>query len=76
MEHGATLEIAVRFDVSTLPHLQLWHDLRPQACVLAIEPCTSAKINGVEPVALSGETRSYSVDIAFTQKQSTPAHLA
>lgn len=76
MEHGATLEIAVRFDVSTLPHLQLWHDPRPQACVLAIEPCTSAKINGVEPVALSGETRSYSVDIAFTQKQSTPAHLA
>jgi hypothetical protein len=60
-----TLEIAVAFAADTLPHLQLWHDLRPHACVLAIEPCTSAKVNGVETVLRPGERRSYTIEISF-----------
>ena len=67
LEHGM-LEIAVRFDVGTLPHLQLWHDLRPHACVLAIEPCTSAKVNGSEAVLKPGESRAYALEIEFAVK--------
>jgi hypothetical protein len=58
-------EIAVRFGAQTLPHLQLWQDLRPNACVLAIEPCTSARLNGHESVLSAGEARAYAVDIDF-----------
>ena len=68
MDHGMMLEIAVRFDVGTLPHLQLWHDLGPHACVLAIEPCTSAKVNGTEAVLMPGECRAYALDIEFEVK--------
>ncbi len=68
MDHGMTLEIAVRFDVSTLPHLQLWHDLRPHACVVAIEPCTSAKVNGTEAVLMPGESRAYALEIELGLK--------
>lgn len=59
------LDISVSFDASTLPHLQLWHDFRPHACVLAIEPCTSAKLNGIEAVLSPGESRSYALQIEF-----------
>ena len=69
MDDGMTLEVAVRFDVSTLPHLQLWHDLRPHACVLAIEPCTSAKVNGSEAVLMPGESRAYALEIEFAVKR-------
>ncbi|WP_051383463.1 DUF4432 family protein [Bradyrhizobium sp. WSM3983] len=68
MDGGMMLEIAISFDVSTLPHLQLWHDLRPHACVLAIEPCTSAKVNGAESVLLPGESRAYALDVEFAMK--------
>jgi hypothetical protein len=71
MDEGTMLEVAVSFDTDTLPHLQLWHDLHPHACVLAIEPCTSAKVNGVEKILGSGESRAYSVEISFTQKTSS-----
>ena len=65
---GRTLEVTVGFTADTLPHLQLWHDLRPHACVLAIEPCTSAKASGLEQVLRSGETRAYAVDISVAQR--------
>jgi hypothetical protein len=61
-------EIAVRFGIETLPHLQLWQDLRPHACVLAIEPCTSAKLDGHESVLSAGEARAYAVDISFVKE--------
>ncbi|MBR0854111.1 DUF4432 family protein [Bradyrhizobium liaoningense] len=67
-DNGTALEVAVSFDTNTLPHLQLWHDLRPHACVLAIEPCTSAKMSGAEAVLHSGESRTYSVEICFTMR--------
>lgn len=62
---GRMLDIAVSFATDTLPHLQLWHDLRPHACVLAIEPCTSAKVDGAEKVLRPGEARRYEVDVRF-----------
>jgi hypothetical protein len=62
---GRALEIAVAFSTETLPHLQLWHDLRPHACVLAIEPCTSARFNGMEEVLPPGQTRAYAVEISI-----------
>jgi hypothetical protein len=65
---GRTLEISVGFTADTLPHLQLWQDLRPHACVLAIEPCTSAKASGLERVLRPGETRAYAVDISVAQR--------
>lgn len=68
MDDGTTLEIAVSFDTGTLPHLQLWHDLRPHACVLAIEPCTSAKVNGVERPLAPGQSRNYAIDISFDRR--------
>ena len=65
LDRGGLLEIAVAFATETLPHLQLWHDLRPHACVLAIEPCTSAKANSHETTLRAGEARTYAVDISF-----------
>jgi hypothetical protein len=32
--------LTLRFDPSALPFLQIWHDLRPGVCVLALEPCS------------------------------------
>ena len=65
---GRTLEVAVAFATDTLPHLQLWHDLRPHACVLAIEPCTSAKVGGREAVVRPGETRAYELEISVARR--------
>ena len=65
---GRTLEVAVTFATDTLPHLQLWHDLRPHACVLAIEPCTSSKVSGLETVLRPGDTRAYAVDINIVRR--------
>jgi hypothetical protein len=36
-------ELTIAFSTDSLPHLQIWRDLRPHAGVLSIEPCTSAK---------------------------------
>jgi hypothetical protein len=36
---GAPL-LTLRFDTATLPCMQIWHDLRPGVCVLALEPCS------------------------------------
>jgi len=63
------LSIAVEFETTHLAHLQLWHDLRPNACVLGIEPCTSARAeggrsNGDVPLK-PGERRTYSLRIAM-----------
>lgn len=60
------LTITFGFATETLPHLQIWHDFRPHACVLGIEPCTSAKTDGVEKVMQPGERRRYELSIAFS----------
>ena len=43
---GEGLTIAFTFCTDTFPYLQFWHDFRKRACVLCIEPCTSAKTDG------------------------------
>jgi hypothetical protein len=64
-----TLELG--WDASSLPHLQLWHDLRPGACVLSIEPCTSQRLpggrSGEEPVLAPGAARSYALDVSIRE---------
>jgi hypothetical protein len=64
-----TLEFS--WSAATLPHLQLWHDLGPGACVLSVEPCTSERLpggrSGTEPVLGPGETQSYALDISIRE---------
>jgi hypothetical protein len=64
-----TLEL--RWSAATLPHLQLWHDLSPGACVLSVEPCTSERLpggrSGAESILAPGETRSYALDISLRE---------
>ena len=62
---GAGPTVTFTFATSTLPHLQLWHDFRPHAGVLSIEPCTSAKTDGVEAVLQPSESRRYEVTVSF-----------
>jgi hypothetical protein len=71
---GHGLNIAFAFATQTLPHLQIWHDFRPHACVLGIEPCTSAKIGGVEKIIGPGEKRRYDLSIAFDSNSHNSDH--
>ena len=63
------LPIAFTFRTDTLPYLQLWHDFRSHAGVLGIEPCTSAKTDGVEKVLQPAEIRRYEVSVCFKSGQ-------
>lgn len=58
------------FETATLPHLQVWHDLRPHAGVLALEPCTSARaqggVSGPEPVIEPGGQRRYGLCLSLS----------
>ena len=64
--------VTLSFSRHTLPHLQLWHDPRPNAYVLAIEPCTSARppdgSSSTEPTLSSGERRDYMLDLTFSER--------
>jgi hypothetical protein len=57
------------FDAATLPFLQTWHDLRPRAGVLSIEPCTSMRGEtggSLGPVRLGArERRRYALSVEF-----------
>lgn len=64
------LSVAIEFATTHLKHLQLWHDLRLNACVLGIEPCTSARTpegrsHGNAPLKPC-ERRVYSLRISLT----------
>ncbi|MBS7701003.1 MULTISPECIES: DUF4432 family protein [unclassified Chelatococcus] len=56
---------------ASLPYLQLWHDLRPNACVLGIEPCTSARrdggLSGTENKLVPGERRIYQLRVTMRE---------
>jgi hypothetical protein len=62
---GDGLAIAFTFRTDTLPYLQIWHDFRPHAGILGIEPCTSARTNGVEKIMQPAQTRRYELSVAF-----------
>lgn len=69
------LSLDFRWTAATLPNLQLWHDLGPGACVLGIEPCTSARLpggaSGEEPLLEPGAERAYALDLAIRERDRT-----
>jgi hypothetical protein len=70
-QSGERLDIAFAFATDTLPHLQIWHDFRPHACVLGIEPCTSARalMPGPEKTLKPGEMHQFELSISFATGQ-------
>ena len=62
------VDVVFRFDADTLPYLQLMHDLRPHSMIVAVEPCSSARLeggrSGPERMLAPGEKRRYQVSIA------------
>ena len=71
LPEGGRLAVRFAWDPASLPHLQLWHSLRPRNCVLGIEPCTSARLpGGLSGPELSldpGQTRGYAVGVSFEE---------
>jgi hypothetical protein len=63
-ENGLT--IAFTFRTDTLPYLQIWHDFRKHACVLGVEPCTSARTGGVEKIMQPAQIRRYELSVSFS----------
>jgi len=63
--------ITFAWSAGTLPHLQLWHDLRPGWCVLGVEPCTSPRLtggrSGHESMLEPGESRRYEIRISVDE---------
>lgn len=57
---------------SNLPYLQTWHDLRPRAGVLSIEPCTSLRGDPAPLHLHPDETRSYRLEVAFAPTLDKP----
>ena len=69
IENGPDLKISFAFRADTLPHLQIWHDFRPHACVLSIEPCTSPRLDtpGPEAVLKPGDISRYELRVSFSK---------
>ena len=65
--------ITFAWSAGTLPHLQLWHDLRPGRCVLGVEPCTSPRLtggrSGQEPILEPGGVRQYEIRISVDERR-------
>jgi hypothetical protein len=58
------MALTLRFDPATLPYVQVWHDLRPNVCVLALEPCSIPRDVPAPPLR-PGERRRYAVEIGL-----------
>ena len=65
---GDGLRIAFSFCTGSFPYLQAWHDFRPHACVLGIEPCMSAKTNDMR-IMQPAQSRRYEVNVCFNLGQ-------
>lgn len=61
------LALTLRFDTATQPFFQLWHDLRPGVCVLALEPVSVAREVPL-PLLAPGERRHYRLDLALSEE--------
>jgi len=57
--------LTLRFDTATLPFLQLWHDLRPNVGVLALEP-VSVDMGAPFPPLAPGGTRRFALDLTLS----------
>jgi hypothetical protein len=68
MESGGA-RLTLGFGSQTLPFFQHWHDPRPGAFVLSLEPCTSMRPDpgstADEPILAPGERRSYAIDVSI-----------
>ena len=64
---AGSLLLEFSFAADTLPHLQVWRDLRPHAGIVAVEPCTSERgpdaRSGQERLLAPGRTRRYAVQV-------------
>lgn len=67
------LTLRVRFDTSSLPHLQIWRNQRPGISVFGIEPCshrwekrTALAQAGEMTLLHPGESRSYRLEFLFS----------
>jgi len=58
------MAVTLRFDPVSLPYVQVWHDLRPGVCVLALEPCSIPR-DTPAPLLQPGERQRYAVEIAL-----------
>jgi hypothetical protein len=61
-------EAIVSWDTSTLPHAQIWHDLRPYSQVIGIEPVTTARENLIErdkSLLAPGNALPFSLAVSF-----------
>jgi hypothetical protein len=76
---GATFDLTLTFATDTLPHLQLWRDLRPNVGVLALEPCTSEQpkdgTSASEPLIMPSDRRRYSLSLAFAGSPPAPLEI-
>ncbi len=57
--------VTLAFDPAALPFLQLWHDLRPGVCVLALEPCSAGR-DVPFPMLAPGERRSAWIELTLS----------
>jgi hypothetical protein len=73
---GLGFELTLTFATDTLPHLQLWRDLRPNIGVLALEPCTSERrqdgTSASESILMPSDRRRYSLSLACAGALETP----
>ena len=59
------MAVTLRFDPATLPFLQLWHDLRPNVGVLALEPCSVGRDVAL-PMLAPGERRRMTLELELS----------
>jgi uncharacterized protein DUF4432 len=69
LSDGRRLSVTFAWDATTLPHLQLWHDLQPGVAVVSVEPCTSERldggVSGTSPLLEPGGCRRYILRISI-----------
>src|SRR5215217_9283573 len=77
---GASFDFTLTFATDTLPHLQLWRDLRPNVGILALEPCTSNRpqegTNASEFLLMPSDRRRYSLSLAFAGAPAAPSVIS
>jgi hypothetical protein len=77
---GASFDLMLTFATDTLPHLQIWRDLRPNIGVLALEPCTSERpqdgMSASESLLMPSDRRRYSLSLALAGPPPTPSAIS
>jgi hypothetical protein len=61
--------LTLRFHTGSLPWLQVWHDMRPAICVLALEPCSIGRDMTLPSIA-PGEVVRTSLALSLADRRS------